>query len=177
MRNHPYPSGCDVQQYLLLAQTLITLSSSDTCIPIFFSLAASAHLLIIDTRSPTSRVANPEFFLQHESREPYGYAQPADTQSSYYNGNYSSPRPSSFNRPRSPLSHSHPNATAGSLSPPSRQSHMTSPSLRHAATPKMTPMSNGGASMGSAIKSDLAAPSPPRPAPASSNVSYHRCTF
>ncbi|KAL6863333.1 putative DNA helicase ino80 [Amphichorda felina] len=107
---------------------------------------------------------------KHESREPYGYAQPADTQSSYYNGNYSSPRPSSFNRPRSPLSHSHPNATAGSLSPPSRQSHMTSPSLRHAATPKMTPMSNGGASMGSAIKSDLAAPSPPRPAPASSNT-------
>ncbi|KAK5995978.1 hypothetical protein PT974_04398 [Cladobotryum mycophilum] len=72
---------------------------------------------ISDSWHNAPQVATPK----HQPREPYQYPQPVEQQhqSSYYNGNYSSPRArtSSFNRPPSPLSHSHPNLPAGSISP------------------------------------------------------------
>ncbi|CAM1502769.1 Fc.00g075450.m01.CDS01 [Cosmosporella sp. VM-42] len=107
-----------------------------------------------------------------KAREPYSYSQSADPHSSaYYNGgSYTSPQraSSTFNRPRSPLSHSHPNPHPGSNSPPARQPHMASPSLRHGATVNMT--TNGGSTLPPLSKSDLAAPSPPKPTPAAAST-------
>ncbi|KAH6975377.1 SNF2 family N-terminal domain-containing protein [Ilyonectria sp. MPI-CAGE-AT-0026] len=107
-----------------------------------------------------------------KAREPYNYSQPADQHATpYYNGAYTSPRaPSSFNRPRSPLAHPHPNPSAGSNSPPGRQPRMASPSLRHGAPPSMTSNTNGASALPPLAKSDLAAPSPPKPAPASTST-------
>nr|CEG04082.1 unnamed protein product [Fusarium clavum] len=101
-----------------------------------------------------------------KTRDPYSYSQTNDQQTPYYNGSYTSPRgPSSYTRPRSPLSHSHQNPPAGSLSPPGQQPLLASPSVRHGTTANMNPTTNGNAMP--PFKSDLAAPSPPKPAPSS----------
>lgn len=123
---------------------------------------------IAASRQHAPPVATPK---PYHPREPFQYPQPIDQQhqpSSYRNGdnNYPSPREraSSFTRrPTSPLSlsHSHPSLAAGSHSPPSRHSHMTSPVSRHA--PAATHATNG-TSLAPIMKTDLAAPSPPKPA-------------
>ncbi|RBR14379.1 uncharacterized protein FIESC28_07809 [Fusarium coffeatum] len=101
-----------------------------------------------------------------KTRDPYSYSQTNDQQTPYYNGSYTSPRgPSSYTRPRSPLSHSHQNPPAGSLSPPGQQPLLASPSVRHGTTANMNSTTNGNAMP--PFKSDLAAPSPPKPAPSS----------
>ncbi|POR32033.1 Putative DNA helicase INO80 [Tolypocladium paradoxum] len=107
---------------------------------------------------------------KHRAREPYPYSQPADQRTSYYNGTYSSPRGSSYNRPRSPLSHSHPNLPAGSLSPPGRQSQMTSPTQRHAPPASATSTANGSSALPSVMMSEPGAASPSKPAPSSTNT-------
>ncbi|RFN49952.1 DNA helicase ino80 [Fusarium flagelliforme] len=57
------------------------------------------------------------------------------------------------------------NPPAGSLSPPGQQPLLASPSVRHGTTANMNPTTNGNAMP--PFKSDLAAPSPPKPAPSS----------
>ncbi|PHH93123.1 hypothetical protein CDD83_503 [Cordyceps sp. RAO-2017] len=84
----------------------------------------------------------------------------ASTPKPYYNGSYSSPRASSYGRPRSPLSHSHPKLPAGSLSPPSHRPQMPSPTHRSANA------ANGS----SAIKPEPSAASSPKPGPSSSTA-------
>ncbi|KAF7557846.1 hypothetical protein G7046_g5961 [Stylonectria norvegica] len=103
---------------------------------------------------------------------PAGTPKSADQHTpSYYNGTYTSPRASTFNRPRSPLSHSHPNPPPGSHSPPGRQPVMASPSLRQGATPSMSSTTNGGSTLPPLIKTELAPPSPPpKPTPASTSA-------
>ncbi|KAM3438958.1 hypothetical protein NHJ13734_003955 [Beauveria thailandica] len=107
-----------------------------------------------------------------KSRETYPHHPPTSEshQSGYYNGYYASSRDSrpspSYNRPRSPLTHSHPNLPVGSHSPPTRQSHMASPTHHHASLGS-TP--NGSATL--LNKPDLRAVSPLRPvAPAPSST-------
>ncbi|KAG5662460.1 hypothetical protein KAF25_004878 [Fusarium avenaceum] len=108
-----------------------------------------------------------------KTRDPYSYSQTADQNTpSYYNGSYNtSPRgPSSYNRPRSPLSHSQQNPPAGSLSPPGRQPLLASPSARHGTTANMNSTTNGASAL-TPFKSDLAAPSPSKVAPPSASTS------
>ncbi|OLN96823.1 putative DNA helicase INO80 [Colletotrichum chlorophyti] len=105
-----------------------------------------------------------------KTRDPYGnYPQiePAsrDSHSYYKNGGpgYTSPSTANF-PPRSPRSHSnsHHQPSAGSISPSNRAaSHMTSPSLRHAASPGVHAASNGN---GAAVTS-LPALGKPEPSP------------
>ncbi|KAH6953116.1 putative DNA helicase INO80 [Fusarium avenaceum] len=108
-----------------------------------------------------------------KTRDPYSYSQTSDQNTpSYYNGSYNtSPRgPSSYNRPRSPLSHSQQNPPAGSLSPPGRQPLLASPSARHGTTANMNSTTNGASAL-TPFKSDLAAPSPSKVAPPSASTS------
>ncbi|TWU78321.1 putative DNA helicase ino80 [Metarhizium rileyi] len=90
--------------------------------------------------------------------------------SSYYgnkNGQYTSPR-QPYNRPRSPLSHSHPSLPAGSHSPPSRTAQLTSPSPRHVPAATLNSTTNGFSAMSSTVKSEPRAASPSKPVPATS---------
>ncbi|KAK1525883.1 SNF2 family domain-containing protein [Colletotrichum costaricense] len=111
--------------------------------------------------------------------DPYGnYSQPEpasrDSHAYYKNGSagYTSPSAANF-PPRSPRSHSHSHSNShshshqpptGSISPSIRATpHMTSPSLRHAASPSVHASSNGGAvaslpPLGKAEPSPLKAP-------------------
>ncbi|RGP65820.1 DNA helicase ino80 [Fusarium sporotrichioides] len=112
-----------------------------------------------------------------KTRDPYSYSQTADQHTpSYYNGSYTSPRGPSYNRPRSPPSHSHQNPPAGSLSPPGQQPLLASPSVRHGATANMNSTTNGASAM-PPFKSDLAAPSPPKPAPSSTTSRANPMSF
>ncbi|KJZ77721.1 Putative DNA helicase INO80 [Hirsutella minnesotensis 3608] len=88
----------------------------------------------------------------------------------YYNGSYPSPRGPSYNRPRSPLSQSHPNLAAGSLPPPSQRPQMPSPTQRQASAANAGAATNGSSTLTSAMKPDTAAASSPKLA-ASSNSS------
>ncbi|KFA69206.1 hypothetical protein S40285_00044 [Stachybotrys chlorohalonatus IBT 40285] len=116
-------------------------------------------------RRPSESWHNASQATPPKARDHYSYPHTTDQHSSaYYNGSYSSPR-ASYNRPRSPLSHSHPNP-AGSISPSGRHSHITSPSSRHASS-NMTSATNGSAGLPPLIKSEMPAPSPPKPASAS----------
>ncbi|XP_044721188.1 DNA-binding domain-containing protein [Hirsutella rhossiliensis] len=95
---------------------------------------------------------------------------PPDQHPSYYNGSYASPRASSYSRPRSPLSHSHPKLPAGSLSPPSHRPQMRSPTRR--ITPSAAPVTApNGSVLPPAMKPDPSAASSPKPAAASSTPS------
>ncbi|KAH7309575.1 SNF2 family N-terminal domain-containing protein [Stachybotrys elegans] len=113
---------------------------------------------------------------KQQARDPYSYPHHApDHQqhsSAYYSngsGSYSSPRAStSYTRPRSPLSHSHP-STTGSISPAGRHAHVASPPSRHAS--KAMTSTNGTAALTPLAKPELSAPSPPKPAAASSTSS------
>ncbi|EKJ74649.1 hypothetical protein FPSE_05117 [Fusarium pseudograminearum CS3096] len=112
-----------------------------------------------------------------KTRDPYSYSQTADQHTpSYYNGSYTSPRGPSYNRPRSPLSHSHQNLPAGSLSPPGQQPLLASPSVRHGTTVNMNSTTNGASAI-PPFKSDLAAPSPPKPAPSSTTSRANPMSF
>ncbi|KAK8922645.1 putative DNA helicase INO80 [Metarhizium anisopliae] len=107
------------------------------------------------------------------ARDPYPYERtPADQHhsSSYYsnnNGHYTSPRPS-YNRPRSPLSHSHPSLPVGSHSPPGRTAQLPSPSERHVPAATLNSTTNGSSAMSTIIKSEPRAVSPSKPVSASS---------
>jgi hypothetical protein len=114
------------------------------------------------TRRRRSSLLTRISLLRAQGREPYAYTQAA-ADPPYYNGNYTSPVASTF-PPRSPLSHSHPLPAAGSISPPSRPPHMTSPNLRHPASPNMNAAANGGPAPPSAMahpgRPESAGPSP-----------------
>ncbi|KAF4508733.1 hypothetical protein G6O67_005075 [Ophiocordyceps sinensis] len=109
---------------------------------------------------------------QTSTPKPYSsLSHPDDQHPPYYNGSYASPRGSSYSRPRSPLSHSHPNLPAGSLSPPSHRPRVASPSRRITPSAAPVPAANGSSVLPRVMKTDPSTASSPKPAAASSTPS------
>ncbi|KAJ4156642.1 putative DNA helicase ino80 [Fusarium falciforme] len=103
-----------------------------------------------------------------KTREPYNYSQSGEQHTpSYYNGSSHHHAHLHSIARAARLSHSHPQP--GSLSPPGRQPLLASPSLRHGATANMSSTTNGAPAL-PPFKSDLAAPSPPKPNPPSTST-------